>query len=801
MVRKILYFCLIVPVIISSCNLSPGKVLGEFINATATPTLLPTATPLPTKTPSPTSVPVVRVTQGDRVLAEGDYEKALAEFQLELTAAEDTDAQAAALAGMGRSQFLNGDYLAAIQSLLTVIENYPESDQIALSYYYLGRAYDILEQYEDASEAYEQYIRVNPGILDGYFHEYIANSYLNAGNIDFALSEYEKAINSNSHPDPLSIQVKIADIYNQQGQYDLALEKYWLVYENSSNDYLKAQMDYLIGELYMILEDPGQAYARFQDAVIQFPKSYHAYLSLLILLENNQPVDDFFRGLVDFYAGQYGMAINSFDRYMDINPSHDGTGHYYKGLAYRALEQAEDAISEWDFFIKNYPENSLWENAWDEKAYTQWAYLQKHQQAAQTLLDLVSQRPESMEAPEYVFEAGRIYERNGDLLEAAAIWERMMVNYPENEISFRGLFLSGIIYYRLDDNEKALNAFQRALVLATNPKDQSAAYLWIGKTQRKQNDFEGAYASWEQAALRDPTGYYSERARDILLDRPAFTQVTNYDLGYDLETEREEAENWMRLTFFLDENEDISSPGELLDDPRIKRGINLWELGLYQQSLDQFDLVIEESWLDPVQCFRLLDILYDLGYYRKAILISRQILDLANLDDVSTLNAPMYFNHIRFGAYYKELVLPAAQNYGINPLLLFSVIRQESLFEGFISSSAGAQGLMQLMPATAEEIVNRLDWPPDYSEADLNRPVVNIPLGAEYLATQRDLFDGNLVYALAAYNAGPGNAQTWAEMSEGDSDLFLEIIRFNETRAYIMQIAEFLNIYRTIYFR
>jgi soluble lytic murein transglycosylase len=211
--------------------------------------------------------------------------------------------------------------------------------------------------------------------------------------------------------------------------------------------------------------------------------------------------------------------------------------------------------------------------------------------------------------------------------------------------------------------------------------------------------------------------------------------------------------------------------------------------------------VIEEAWMDPINCFRLVQYVYDLGYYRKAILLSRQILDLANLDDVSTLNAPIYFNHIRFGIYYKDLVLSAAQEYSFHPLLLFSVIRQESLFEGYISSSVGARGLMQLMPATAQEIVDRIDWPEDYSEDDLDRPVVNIPLGTRYLATQRDLFDQNMFFALAAYNAGPGNAQIWAKLANGDSDLFLEIVRFNETRAYIMQIAEFVNIYRTIYLR
>ena len=67
---------------------------------------------------------------------------------------------------------------------------------------------------------------------------------------------------------------------------------------------------------------------------------------------------------------------------------------------------------------------------------------------------------------------------------------------------------------------------------------------------------------------------------------------------------------------------------------------------------------------------RVLPFVLNLGLYRPAILSSRQILDLAHLDDVGTLQAPAYFNHIRFGTYFSDLILPAAQEHGFNPLLL-----------------------------------------------------------------------------------------------------------------------------------
>jgi soluble lytic murein transglycosylase len=161
--------------------------------------------------------------------------------------------------------------------------------------------------------------------------------------------------------------------------------------------------------------------------------------------------------------------------------------------------------------------------------------------------------------------------------------------------------------------------------------------------------------------------------------------------------------------------------------------------------------------------------------------------------------APPYFGYVRYGLYYSDLVIPAAQENNFDPLFLFSVVRQESLFEGFVNSNAGARGLMQIVPTTGAQIASQLAWPFNYVEDDLYRPIVNVRFGAHYLANNRTYLDGDLYAMLAAYNGGPGNASAWQELSGPDPDLYLESVRFEETRNYIRNIYEIFVIYKRLY--
>jgi soluble lytic murein transglycosylase len=206
--------------------------------------------------------------------------------------------------------------------------------------------------------------------------------------------------------------------------------------------------------------------------------------------------------------------------------------------------------------------------------------------------------------------------------------------------------------------------------------------------------------------------------------------------------------------------------------------------------------------MDAARSYQLANYLLQLGLYRPAIFAARQVLALAGMNtQQQTLAAPRYFNHLRYGSYYPQIVLAAAAENGFNPLFLYSVIRQESLFEGFVRSTAGARGLMQIVPSTGQSIAEAYGWPPDFNADDLYRPIVSVGLGTRYLTNNINLFDGEVLPALAAYNAGPGNAQVWRDLSGNDPDLFLEVVRFEETRNYIKGIYEIYWMYRSLYGR
>jgi soluble lytic murein transglycosylase len=136
-----------------------------------------------------------------------------------------------------------------------------------------------------------------------------------------------------------------------------------------------------------------------------------------------------------------------------------------------------------------------------------------------------------------------------------------------------------------------------------------------------------------------------------------------------------------------------------------------------------------------------------------------------------------------------------------HPLVL-AIIRQESAYRTDAISSAGARGLMQLMPRTAQEVAAKLSLP--YSAGRLLSDTdYNLTLGQTYFGSVLNRFDGSYVLALAGYNAGPYRAQQWrTEMGDPRGDLnaaidWIELIPFSETRNYVQRILEHLQVYRS----
>jgi len=778
------------------------------IGDTATPSITPTSTPSPIPTSTPTPGPTVRIENGDHALVNGDYDAALILYQSAFQDSSDPAIRSAALWGKSRVLFEESRYAETADTLQQIIVNYPNSPEVIRAYLLQGEAFNKLERYAEAADAWKIYLSLRPNVLDAYTQELRGDALFAAGNYADALGAYNAAIQAPRIDDAIMIDIKVAQTRAKLGDTEQALALYDGIIARSTNDYIRAQAAYLSGLAYQAKGQNEDAYGKFRLAVENYPLSYYSYLSLEELVNAGAQVNDLNRGLVDYFAGVYEGALAAFDRYIAATPGNDGTAAYYRALTFRELGNYDAALEAFNFFIGNYSENPKWLDAWGDKAEIQYSYLGQNAAGAQTLLNFVQAVPNTSYAPDYLMIAARAFERDNRLDEAAQTWTRVANEYPGNGQSPTAIFLAGIIHYRQEKFTDALADFNRSLVLASKPEDSGRAYLWIGKTQQKLGDTKAMQTVWQQCQSADPGGYYSERCRDLLTGRapftpPLITKLTPFDPAQgkpDLVSERAAADAWMRLTFNLPANEDLSGPGALASDPRFIRGTELWNLGLYEDARFEFENLRAELSTNGVDSYRLANYLLHLGLYRSAISAARETLTLAGLQEqAASMMAPLYFSHIRYGLYYSDIVIPAAEDEGLDPLFLFSVIRQESLFEGFINSSAGARGLMQFMPETGASVAANYGWPLEFESNDLYRPLVSIKLGASYLASNQRLLDGSLYGALAAYNGGPGNAVAWKQISGDDPDLFLETVRFEETRNYIRSIYEIYIIYQRLY--
>lgn len=137
---------------------------------------------------------------------------------------------------------------------------------------------------------------------------------------------------------------------------------------------------------------------------------------------------------------------------------------------------------------------------------------------------------------------------------------------------------------------------------------------------------------------------------------------------------------------------------------------------------------------------------------------------------------------------YDEEVRRAASRTRLPRELIYAIIRQESLYRADAGSSAGALGLMQLLPSTARITAKRWGLPAP-TRATLLTPSVNVPLGSAFLRDLMDRAGGQAHLAIAGYNAGPAAARRWLPAAPMETDVWVENIPFNETRAYVQRVS------------
>lgn len=806
--------------ILSACNF-PSR------QRSAPPT--PTSAMLPTPTPTE-SIPVIiektpdsepRFAEADLALAFGNYTEALKLYSSP-PPANTEDYKAAALYGQALTHYKSGDLYQARRSLDKLMESYPNTLPGVRGNFLLGIISEEENLPEDAIHFYTNYINDQPDILTADTWTRIGDSHTALNQHQEALSAYLIALQAPSLSDKTSINMKIANAYQLTGENAKALETFRRIYDSTTNIYTKSAANLLSGRLEIAQGNTAEGYAYFQDSVNRFPETYDAFSALVALIDAGHEVNELQRGIINYNVKQHNLAIEAFDRYLEGDGLEKDIALYYKALSTRAfgLSQAnfaseqrlaanrsggtkwdKEAIALWTTIVKDYPQSIYHFKSIESIINTQNTYMGQIRLATETALSYASMPYGEPYAPALLYSAGTYYLLDNQVQKAADTWASIGIVYPDATEAFNGLFFGGALYYQLEDYENALDCFNRALLITDVPLEVAGAHLWLGKSKMALGQTDEAHLNWQSAMDADPYGYYGIRASELLGGKEPFAEDGHYKLNIDLDDERVLAADWLKYAFSLppDINTDYSSA--LADDPRYTRGMEYNRLGLFDKANSEFESLRLENVEDPLNTFRLMKLFLDNYYYKSAIECARSIRQMAGYGDTPVARIlPPYFAYVEYGAYYLPWIEAKAEKYKLSPLVLLSVIHQESRFGTQAMSTAGARGLMQLMPATAEQIASETGFLTDFSASDLDVPYYNLELGANYLARQLFVFKGNPYHALAAYNAGPGSVMRWQEMSkDADYDLFLSTIRFLETRIYIRRIVEIHNLYRLIY--
>lgn len=150
---------------------------------------------------------------------------------------------------------------------------------------------------------------------------------------------------------------------------------------------------------------------------------------------------------------------------------------------------------------------------------------------------------------------------------------------------------------------------------------------------------------------------------------------------------------------------------------------------------------------------------------------------------------------------YSHYVTEASEKYDVEESLVYAVIRTESGFREDVVSSAGAVGLMQIMPDTFEWLQAQNGDEVTYSQGELKNPQVNIDYGTYYLSMLLSHYDGDEQLAVAAYNAGMTNVDKWLSDERYSKDgISLTDIPFKETEKYVKRVEKIKDVYKTLYY-
>jgi soluble lytic murein transglycosylase len=380
-------------------------------------------------------------------------------------------------------------------------------------------------------------------------------------------------------------------------------------------------------------------------------------------------------------------------------------------------------------------------------------------------------------APQALLEKAKILDALNDSLAAQQARELVLNQYKTSDAAAE--YRWSIASQKAQQGD-LIAAWGWAQPIAINNPDHHLApkaSFWIGKWAQQLGREKDAQTAFETTLAAFPRSYYAWRSAVAL----------GWDVG-DFNTVR-----YLQPKAIAKNSSFVPPGGSLLFQELYRAGLTEEAWGQFQMEIsDKQELTVAEEFTQGVM--RL-----SRGQNLRGI---NQIWLLENRDHPEDQKqwqllrqTPQYWQSLYPFPYF-DTITKWSQQRNLNPFLVTSLIRQESRFEPEIKSSAGALGLMQVMPATGESVAQQIDLT-KYSLAD---PEDNINIGTFYLDYTHQKYQNNSMLAIASYNAGPYKVAEWVERyGLEDADEFVEKIPYKETKGYVESVFENYWNYQLVY--
>jgi soluble lytic murein transglycosylase len=379
---------------------------------------------------------------------------------------------------------------------------------------------------------------------------------------------------------------------------------------------------------------------------------------------------------------------------------------------------------------------------------------------------------------EALLSSGNMYLLKNDFETGAKYYAEIFEREQNGRFSPYAHWKTAWLIYRMDKKDEAKRLLEEQLSMYPSSAEVPAAIYWRGRIAEDEGDKPLARAYYEKLSENYRYYYYANLARERLA-KIGVEDVGDPDVLDKLPAPPAPPQSW-------------EAPA---DDVRVQKAQLLANAALFDFAVKE--LQASSSSTPAWMAKSLAEIFNDSGSYIRAIEALKRAVPGYFTMEISQIPRPIW-ESLFPRPYWDELKRDAEKNH-LDPYLVASLIRQESEFNPAAISPANAMGLMQLLPGvgkgTARELKIR-----HFSTDQLLNPNTNLQLGTRYFKHMVDHYDGQVEYALAAYNAGEDRVDQWRKDGNFKSvEEFVESIPFTETREYVQAIMRNAVLYRLLY--